>query len=411
MSIFDILGGLVVIVAIFAYLNHKFLHLPSTIGVMLISLAMSIVLILFEDIGVPIHSEIQKLLGTLDFKVTLLRGMLSFLLFAGAIQLNLSEMLKVKATVAVLAIITTLVSAFLVGTVMYYLLILLGLPIDYIFCLLFGSIISPTDPVAVLAMLQESKDAPASLKMEIAGESLFNDGVGIVLFITISKLLSTGNATIEILPAVLFFFQEVLGGIIFGFALGHLIRWLFSTFYDFLVEVMLTIALVMGGYSLALYLGISGPIAMVVAGLVIGLRQQNVIYTHLEKFWTLVEELLNLSLFVLIGLEILMFSIDFRYLIIGIVSIPIVLLIRFISVWLPNRTLNIWEKLSNRTVRILTWGGLKGGLAIAMALAIPTTVSPEIRQLIISITYVVVIFSIIVQGLTFRKIKFKKNKS
>lgn len=407
MSIFDIVGILVVIVALFAYINHKFIHLPSSIGVLLISLIMSMILIFFEDIGLPIQSKIREILEPLDFKVTLLRGMLSFLLFAGAVQLNITKMLKVKGTIGLLSIISTILSAFLVGTALYYILILLNLRTDYIFCLLFGAIISPTDPVAVLAMLQESK-APENLKMEIAGESLFNDGVGIVLFVTLTKLIGEGNTAPEILPAIKFFAKEVAGGMLFGLVLGFTIRILFHTFYDFLVEVMLTLALVMGGYSLALYIGISGPIAMVVAGLVISLKRQEHIYTQLEKFWVLVENLLNLSLFVLIGLEILLFSISKDFLLIGLISIPIVLLVRLISIWLPNRTLNIWENVSNQTIKILTWGGLKGGLAIAMALAIPATVPQDIRQMIISITYIIVIFSIIVQGLTFRRIKFSK---
>lgn len=407
MNIFDILGIIVAIVAVFAYINLKFIRLPTTIGVLLISLIASIVLIALGDIGLPIRNKAQEIIGSLDFKVTLLRGMLSFLLFAGAIQLNLSELMKVKFTIAILSIIGTLLSTFIVGTIMYYIFIFFGINMNYLYCLLFGSIISPTDPVAVLAMLQDTK-APMSLQMEIAGESLFNDGIGVVLFISLIELIAEGNTEgFPIMSTIWFFVQEVAGGILFGFILGFIAKQFFHTFYDFIVEVLLTLALVMGGYALAIYLNVSGPIAMVVAGLVLSIKQEGAQYNQLERFWELIEKLLNLSLFVLMGLEILMFSIEGRFIIEGLIAIPVVLLARVVSVWLPNRTMNLWEKVSNKAIKILSWGGLKGGLAIAMALAIPQEiVPPTVRQMIICVTYIVVVFSVVVQGITFRHLKF-----
>lgn len=411
MSLYQVIGIYITIVSLFAYVNHKFLRLPSTVGVLLIALLISIFFVLFGNDFSFMKTIAQSLLGSIDFKVALLDILLGFLLFAGAMQIDLTVLISVKKEVIALALFGTIISTFLIGTLMYFALMLIHIPISYLFCLLFGAIISPTDPVAVLAILKNSK-APVDLEMKIAGESLFNDGVGIVLFVVILSFLEVDTKS-SFLKPILLFIQEAGGGIIYGIILGYLLKFLFKGIDNLNVLVLLTLAAVTGGYDLALWLQISGPIAMAVAGLIISTRSQKNNFSterlHLSVFWEIIDEILNISLFVLIGIELILFEIHPYYLLSGIIAIPIVLFSRMLSVWFPVQALSIRKIINPSIIKILTWGGLRGGLAIAMALSIPDSADIEpIRRLLITTTYVVVIFSILVQGLSFTKIDFKK---
>jgi len=295
-------------------------------------------------------------------------------------------------------------STFLVGTITYYLLGLFSIQIDYIYCLLFGSLISPTDPIAVLGILKET-NAPKSLETTIAGESLFNDGVGVVVFAVILSL-ATGVAEISFSKISFLFFEEAVGGIVFGLFFGYLFFKLLKSVDNYPLEIMLTLALVMGGYSLASYLHLSGPLAMVVAGLFIGnhgkmLAMSETTHKQLFSFWELIDEFLNALLFVLIGFEVLIIYFNFNYLITGALLIPLILLVRFIGISIPLKMLGSKSNLSKGSGAVMTWCGLRGGISIALALSLPD--SPE-RSLIIAITYIVVAFSILVQGLTSKKV-------
>ncbi len=339
--------------------------------------------------------------------------MLSFLLFAGALHVNLSDLADQKWLVGLLAVFGTLTSTALVGGAFYLLVQLFGIQLDLIYCLLFGALISPTDPIAVMGILK-SVGAPKSLETKITGESLFNDGVGVVVFVVILGM-AVGGAEVDVAPADIaaLFAKEALGGIVFGLILGGLGYWMLSQVDDYTVEILVTLAIVMGGYAFALALHTSGPIAMVVAGLLIGnhgrlFAMSERTRERLDTFWELIDEVLNAVLFVLIGLEILLLTFDPNYAYIGVIAIPLVLACRFVCVGLPIKVLSLGRTFSPGVVRILTWGGLRGGISIALALSIPA--GPE-RELILAVTYAIVVFSILVQGLTVGKLIERVTKS
>tara|TARA_B100002052_G_scaffold241646_1_gene226197 strand:+ start:15600 stop:16835 length:1236 start_codon:yes stop_codon:yes gene_type:complete len=404
MNIFEISSILVSISAFLMYVNFKFLKFPMTIGLMLLSLALSLFIFLTSSLIPNIQSLALSMLASIDFNATLMGGMLSFLLFAGALHVDLNDLLDQKLIISILATLGVIFSTFLVGTITYYLLGLFSIQIDYIYCLLFGSLISPTDPIAVLGILKET-NAPKSLETTIAGESLFNDGVGVVVFAVILSL-ATGVAEISFSKISFLFFEEAVGGIVFGLFFGYLFFKLLKSVDNYPLEIMLTLALVMGGYSLASYLHLSGPLAMVVAGLFIGnhgkmLAMSETTHKQLFSFWELIDEFLNALLFVLIGFEVLIIYFNFNYLITGALLIPLILLVRFIGISIPLKMLGSKSNLSKGSGAVMTWCGLRGGISIALALSLPD--SPE-RSLIIAITYIVVAFSILVQGLTSKKV-------
>jgi len=400
MSIFEIIALLVSLAAIFGYLNYRLLKLPTTIGLMLSSLILSLFLIGASLIGWDLEDRANQIIKQIDFNQTLMQGMLSFLLFAGALHVNLENLMRNKWTIGTLATLGVAMSTLLVGASMYPLLIWIGTPLPLIYCFLLGAIVSPTDPIAVLSLLKKAS-APLSLETKIVGESLFNDGVGIVLFLVLYEMLS-GQQSFDLPHVIFLLFKEAGGGILLGLSLGWFTYSLLKTIDNYQLEVLLTLALVTGGYAVASSLQVSGPLAVVAAGLLIGNHGRHLAMSpttrkHLDTFWELVDEILNAVLFVLIGLEILVLTFRFDHLLAMLLAIPLVLLSRFISVGLPVSLFRLRKNFSPHVVKILTWGGLRGGISVALALSLPTGHS---RDLILAITYGVVVFSILVQGLT-----------
>jgi CPA1 family monovalent cation:H+ antiporter len=400
MSVFALFALLITVTALLAYFNERVLRLPPTIGVMASALVLSLVLTLTGWLGWGVERWAERIFEQVDFNAVLMQGMLSFLLFAGALHVNLDDLFERRWTILSLATVGVLISTFLVGTGFWLLLHLLDMPIPYVWALLFGALISPTDPIAVLSTLKSAK-APRDLESMIVGESLFNDGVGVVIFTIILGLL-TGGHELSAGKVSTLFLEEAVGGALLGLILGWVIYLMLKSVDNYTVEVMLTLGLVSGGYALAGMLHTSGPIAMVVAGLFIGnhgrlfgMSEQT--RAHLDTFWELVDEILNALLFVMIGLELLVLELKPGYLLAGALSIPLVLTSRLVSVGIPVSILRLVRSFLPRTVPLMTWAGVRGGISIALALSLP--VSPS-RDLILVATYTVVVFSVLVQGLT-----------
>ena len=404
MSIFNIFALFISIAAIASFINHRFIKLPSTIGIMAISLVMSLAVVGAGYFGLEIRNTATVFIKQIDFSESLMKGMLSFLLFAGAIKINLDDLARQKFVVAALATIGVVATTFIVGTAFYYILGLLGLLLPYTYCLVFGALIAPTDPVAVLSILK-SLEAPKSLETKIAGESLFNDGVGIVVFVVLIGIATRGTS-VDALHIAALFIREAVGGMVFGLIIGYAAYLLIKKVDEYSVEVLLTLGLVCGGYALATKLHVSGPISIVVAGLLIGnygrrLAMSASTRNHLDNFWELIDEILNAVLFIWIGFEVLVLSLDLSYVLAGLVAIPLSLTARFISIWSTVFIFKFKRRFSDNAVLILTWGGLRGGISIALALSIAPGLA---RDVIVTTTYIVVIFSILVQGLTINKL-------
>ena len=401
MEYFTIATILIVLSALFGYINVRFLKMPITIGLMVITLAFTLIVVvigLFDD---TILMREKELIQSIDFETVLLDIMLSYLLFAGALHTNFERLKVQRWPVFVFATAGVLVSTFLVGTFMFYILNLIGLEINFIYCLLFGALISPTDPIAVLGILKQA-GAPKKLETKIVGESLFNDGVGVVIFLTIYQIAKGGN-DITFVNVAEMFAIEVLGGIALGIILGWVTYKLMKSIDDYDVEVIITLAAVMGGTLLAQNLHLSAPLAMVSCGLVVGndkvrnSAMSEITETYVDKFWELIDVLLNTLLFVLIGMEILVLTFEGQYIVAGLLAIPIVLLSRYLSLWIPIRFFKKKLEFVPNTNLIMTWGGLRGGISIALALSLTTEMH---RDLFLMITYIIVIFSIIGQGLS-----------
>jgi CPA1 family monovalent cation:H+ antiporter len=404
MSLFSILSILVTLSALFSYINYRFIRLPTTIGLMLIALLMSLALIVLEPVLPGTQLDVRTLLHGIDFNQTLLHGMLSFLLFAGALHINFNDLARQKWTIGLMATAGVLVSTFVIGPLFWLLLGALGIRIDLVYCLLFGALISPTDPIAVLGILRRVR-VPKSLETKIAGESLFNDGVGVVVFLALFSIV-TGGHGVDIQHVLLLFVREALGGAAFGLAAGALAFWMLKSVDKYQVEILITLALVTGGYALAEHLHLSAPIAVVVAGLLIGnhgrwFAMSETTREHLDTFWELVDEILNAVLFVMIGLEVMVLTLSAKFLLAGALVIPVVLAARLVAVGLPVAIMRPFRAFSPRAVRVLTWGGLRGGISVALALSLPAGVE---RDIILTVTYVVVVFSILVQGLTIGRV-------
>lgn len=409
MTMVNVLAILISLAALFSYINAKFIKLPTTIGLLLISLVMSLVIIASDSLGFGWEQPARELLANIDFNQTLMHGMLSALLFAGALHVHLDELARQKWVVATLASIGVITSTFLIGFTSFYIFSWLDIDMPLIFCLLFGALISPTDPIAVLGILK-TVGAPKSLETKIAGESLFNDGVAVVVFLVLLSFVTIGSDThgaeVSFMGVITLFLQEAVGGAVFGLVLGYVVYKMLSSIDNYQVEVLLTLALVLGGYSLAMYLHISGPIAVVVAGLLIGNAGRTFAMSektreHLDTFWELIDEILNAILFVLIGMEVLVLAFAEQYLYAGLIMIPLTLLARFIAVGTPITLMKRFRTFSPRAIQVLTWGGLRGGISIALALSLPEGAE---REAILVITYVIVVFSIVVQGLTVGKL-------
>jgi len=403
-GLFEVITILIVLSALFSFVNYRYIHLPTTIGVMAIALLFSLVLIGLDNLGVPVKQRAGELLENVEFSETLLHGMLGFLLFAGALHINLDDLAAQKWVISSLATVGVVVSTFIVGTLTWVVLGVLDIEIAFIHCLLFGALISPTDPIAVLGILKTAR-APASLETKIAGESLFNDGVGVVVFMVLVGI-ATGQREASLGGVVLLFLEEAVGGVVFGLVIGWLAYRLLKQVNDYQVEVLLTLALVMGGYALATAIHTSGPIAIVVAGLLIGNHGRRFAMSdktreHLDTFWELVDGVLNAVLFVLIGLEVLVMHFEPAYLLAGLFAIVITLGARLVSVSGTVSLLRMRREFSPGVIPVMTWGGLRGGISVALALSL-RSIEDLIPQLdvILAITYAVVVFAIIVQGLT-----------
>ncbi len=404
MKLFNILAILMTLSAGFSYVNHRFIKLPTTIGVMAISLLASLVLIGLSSLGIQLEEDARFLLNNIDFDETLLHGMLSFLLFAGALHINLSDLFQQKYIISTLATIGVIGSTFIIGLASWWVLGWLGINLPFIYCLLFGALISPTDPIAVMGILKKA-GVPASLEVKITGESLFNDGVAVVVFLVILEI-ATGTGGVTPASVAGLFIKEAVGGLIFGLLIGGIAYWMLKSVENYQVEILITLALVTGGFALADSLHLSGPIAIVVAGLLIGnhgrmLAMSEEVRDHLDKFWELVDEILNAVLFVMIGLEVLILTFNQSYLLAGIILIPLLLGVRFICVGIPVVILKHFRTFSPHVIKIMTWGGLRGGISVALALSLPA--GPN-REAILAVTYIIVVFSIIVQGLTIGKL-------
>jgi monovalent cation:H+ antiporter, CPA1 family len=399
MTDFQLAAIVLSLTAALAYVNAKLLKLPSSVGLMAIALVGSFTLLALEQLGVDVSDPVRALVTELDFSDTLLHGMLGLLLFAGALHLDVASLGAEKLAVAMLALGGTLLSTLLVGGAIDLTLRMIGVPIAPIEALLFGALISPTDPIAVLGVLK-SVHAPPALETRIAGESLFNDGIGVVIFTTVLAIASGHEVSAG--EIVTLFVRSALGGAAFGLVTGYLAYRLVRSIDDYTVEVLITLALVIGGYAAAEAIGVSAPLAAIVAGLVIGTRAPRAMSDrtrmYVDSFWKLVDEVLNAVLFMLIGVTILVLPFHRGMLAAALLAIPVVLAARWISVAMPLTALGRFRASTPHSIKILTWGGLRGGLSIAMALSLPA--SPA-RDVILGMTYAVVAWSILIQGMTF----------
>ncbi|TRZ94320.1 MAG: sodium:proton antiporter [Rhodocyclaceae bacterium] len=399
---FDIAAACLVVTALLAYVNHRFVGLPTTIGVMATALGFSLALVLMDAIGIGygMRQYEETLLRSIAFSDVLMQGMLSFLLFAGALHVDMSELKAYRWQVGVLAVLGTLLSTLVVGYGMWIVLPLVGLKLPLLYCLLFGALISPTDPIAVMGILK-SAGAPKELELVIAGESLFNDGVGVVIFSLLLGMIA-GGATPTLGHGMALLLHEAGGGLLFGFALGYVTFRLLKSVDNYQVEVLLTLAAVAGGYALASQLHVSGPLAMVVAGLMIGnhgraLAMSDTTRRYVDMFWELLDGILNAVLFVLVGMEVLVISFSGSVLLAASVAVLVTLLARLLTVGVPVALLRGLFNLPHGSWQVLTWGGLRGGISVALALSLP--IGGE-RDTILALTYCVVVFSILGQGIT-----------
>lgn len=406
MDFYAIATILIVLSAIFGYINVKFLELPNTIGLMLITIVFTLVILGIGYFDQTLLDKERELIGSINFGELLLDVMLSFLLFAGALHTNFQQLKIQRKPILAFATLGTIISTFLVGVFTFYLLKLINLDTEFIYCLLFGALISPTDPIAVLGILKKV-GAPKKLETKIVGESLFNDGVGVVIFITIFGIANKGMEHFSLAHTGLEFVKEVGGGLLLGGILGYLTYILLKSIDDYDTEVIITIAAVMGGTLLAQKLHISAPLAMVVAGLIVGndtIRESSmseVTEQYVDKFWELVDVLLNTVLFVMIGMEMLVLTFDEQYILAGILAIPTILFARYLSLLLPIKFYKKKLDFVKNTNALMTWGGLRGGISIALALSLTDAMH---KDLFLVMTYTVVVFSIIGQGLTVGKL-------
>ena len=413
MNYFLIATVLIVVSALFGYLNTRFLKLPTTIGLTVITIAFTMGVFALSAVDSRLLNAEKYIISQIDFKSLLLDIMLGFLLFAGALHTDLEKLKKQRWPVLAFATFGVLVATFLIGTATYLLLPIFGLDVAFIHCLLFGALISPTDPIAVLGILKKA-GVPKKLEIKIVGESLFNDGVGVVIFLTLFTFASGGGESFGALQIIELFAVEVFGGLFLGLLLGWITYRLMKSIDDYDIEVILTLAMVMAGIVLSQYLHVSGPLAMVAAGLMIGgpeARSKAMSYTtetYVDRFWELIDILLNTILFVLIGMEILVLDLETPYVLAGLLMIPVALLCRHLSLLLPVRLFEKRLDFVPRTHLVMTWGGLRGAISIALALGLTAEME---RDLFLVITYIVVIFSIIVQGLTVEKLVARLQKN
>ncbi|MBU0584254.1 MAG: sodium:proton antiporter [Alphaproteobacteria bacterium] len=408
MSAFDLIALLLVLTATFGWINHRFIKLPNTIGMLVMGLASSLLLIAFE-LSVPeisLYEDLTQLVGEFDFQNTVLNGMLAFLLFAGALHVDLGLLRMRAAVVGTMATFGVLISTAVVGLGFWGFAQLVGVDISLPWAMVFGALISPTDPVAVLSTLKAVR-VPKSLEVDMIGESLFNDGVGVVIFAVILSLaVGLQGGAVDLAHVAELFVVEALGGALLGLIAGYIAYRAMLAIDDYPIEVLISLALVTGAYALAAKLHLSGPIAVVVGGLLIGnrgaaLAMSDETQRYLFGFWTLIDEMLNSVLFLLIGLEVLVLRYDPSFVWLALVSIPLVLLGRLLAVSMPVLALSARQDFVRGTIPVLVWGGLRGGISVALALSIPEVAE---KSVLLAATYTVVVFTIVVQGLSLRRL-------
>ena len=407
LSLFEIAALLLGLSALFGWLNHYVIHLPHTIGLVVMALLASLTLLgadaLFPDAG--LLAPLQSAIASIDFYATVMEGMLAFLLFAGALHVDFAYLRSQAWAIGLMASVGVVLSTAIVGTGFFFICQALGTPIPFIWALVFGALISPTDPVAVLSLLK-SINVPHALEAKIAGESLFNDGVGIVVFLILLQIATSPGGEVTALTVAELFFLEAGGGAILGAITGFIAYRAMATIDDHAIEILITLGVVACTYAIALRLHLSGPIAVVITGLLIGNRGARIgmsegTRANLFSFWEMIDEILNSVLFLLIGLEILVITIDPSFAWIAVASIPLVLAARFIAVSIPITLLSLRQTFSSGSIPVLTWGGLRGGISVALVLSLPAI--PEKPVLLIA-TYAVVLWTVIVQGLTVKSV-------
>jgi CPA1 family monovalent cation:H+ antiporter len=405
MNLYQTFTIIIVFAALFSYINYRFIRLPNTIGIMILSLVASLIMIAVNSLYPNLLVNSREMISSIDFHEVLMDGMLSFMLFAGAIHINAAELKKEKATILSFSTLGVLISTIIIGTLLFGLCKLFEFNIDYIYCLLFGALISPTDPIAVMGILKEA-NIPKAMEIRIVGESLFNDGIAVVVFISILQVINAGIDNVDPGKIVLLLLREAGGGIMLGLVLGYIGFYTLRTIDFYKVEIMITLAIVMGGYYLASYLHVSGPLAMVVAGIITGNQAREfgmsaITRDYVDKFWEIIDEILNAVLFFLIGIEMIIVEFSMQHFWIGLIGILIVLFARYISVLVPFLFLRKNNVFQSHSLTILTWGGLRGGISVALALSLP---KGEFSNFFLTITYIIVLFSIIVQGLTIGRV-------
>lgn len=412
---FQSFSVLLLIVSLFSVINNKFIKIPNTIGLMILGIILVLGMSLIKLLSEETYDTLCKLIEEADFKDLLFDGLLSFLLFAGAIHVNYKLLIKQRRFVLPFVSVSVLISTFLVGTFCYYISLLLQMPIDYVVCLLFGALISPTDPIAALAILSKS-GVSNKIKIKIEGEALFNDGMGVIVFSGILIFFNaTENSDTSFITMEIFelFFKEVVGGVIYGLSLGYLgyrlIKWCTG---DDDLQVILSLAIAVSGYAIANSINVSGPLAMVVAGITVGNNlnlnneDKNKHLRFFNKFWGTLDETLNGILFLLMGLSLHIITFSLNYILLSIILVVLVLLSRYISVLIPYSIFKHGEK-DKGVLRLLTWGGLRGGISLGLAISLPEI---ESKDIIVFLTFMVVAFSIIVQGLTIGGVSKKISK-
>ena len=406
MELYYSLSVLIVLAAFFAYINYRVLKLPSTIGIMVIAIIVSVTLVASGENFLPkTTSHLTQLVHSFDFTEVLMGAMLNFLLFAGGIHINIKDLKEQFGPVLIFSTVGVIISTFAVGFGVYYLLPLVGVQMPLIYCIVFGALISPTDPVAVLSVLKQAK-VSKSLETKVAGESLFNDGMAVVVFTVVLQIAIGKDIDLNVENIGLLLLREAGGGLLLGVLLGFSASRALRMVDDYIISVLITLAVVMGGYLIAREMHISAPLAMVAAGLFMGnfsdsFKMKSETQDYLIKFWELIDEIMNAVLFLFIGFELLLIKDLNEYLIAGGICIMIVLIARWVAIYVPTKFMSLRYRFSPQTVKVLVWGGIRGGVSIALALSIPIN---EYSQIIISITYCVVVFSIIVQGLTIAKV-------
>ncbi len=413
MTIFEVAAILTTIAAVSGYVNHRFLRLPPTSGTLFVALVSSLVVVLIQRLapGLELRLVVERFLGQIDFDQTFMHGLLCFLLFAGALHVDLDGLVDNRWTIGALSTVGVMISVAVVGVLSWVLFGLVGVHLSLLVCLTFGALIAPTDPIAVMGLLKELH-APASLEAQIAGESLFNDGVGVVVFLGLASMAHLSSAVsgeaagVDLQALAMFGIREVAGGVALGLGLGYIGYRALKSINDHPLELLITLALVMFLYALSFWVHVSGPIAVVVAGLLIGnpgrrFAMSDRTREHIDAFWSMIDEILNAVLFLLLGLEVFAVHDWWGVLLPAALSVPISLLARYISVAVPVTAMNARGNMRRGLVPVLTWSGLRGGISIALVLALPQFPGKEV---LLASTYAVVVFSVLVQGLTVRRL-------